>query len=83
MWNGEVYTGGQSSPMPLASELRSSFGADFELIVMSTHPVNAIVAYEENKFTQSGRFMEAKAGEMFSLSIKQGSYDGLTEVVST
>lgn len=82
MWNGEVYTGGQSSPMPLASELRSSFGADFELIVMSTHPVNAIVAYEENKFTQSGRFMEAKAGEMFSLSIKQGSYDGLTELNS-
>lgn len=76
--DGEVFTGGESSPIPLAAELRSSFGNDFRYIVMSTKPVEHILTVGGNSFAQSGRFMQADAPDLLGLEMISGARSGLT-----
>jgi putative ABC transport system permease protein len=82
MWQGEKQTGGQSSPIPLGTELRSSFGNEFTHIVMSTWTLNYIISSEDKKFTQPGRFMQPEGPEMFTLRMLKGSRTGLRQMNS-
>jgi putative ABC transport system permease protein len=81
-FEGKKETGGQSSPMPLGPTLRSSFGDDFTHVVLSTKTVNFIVASKERKFTQAGRFMQAGAPELLTLTMIHGSRAGLQDLNS-
>ncbi|RIV21321.1 ABC transporter permease [Fibrisoma montanum] len=80
--DGKKETGGQSSPTPLGQELRSSFSGDFTHVVMSTQPVNYIIANGDDEFTQSGRFMQSEAPDMLSLRMLRGSRASLRETNS-
>ncbi len=80
--DGKKETGGQPSPTPLGRELQSSFSGDFTHVVMSTQPVNYIIANGDDEFTQSGRFMQPEAPEMLSLRMLYGSRAGLREMNS-
>jgi ABC-type antimicrobial peptide transport system permease subunit len=82
MWNGEKQTGGQSSPIPLNTELHSAFGSNFTHIVMSTWTLKYIMSVDDKKFTQAGRFMQPEAPDMFTLNMLKGSRSGLREMNS-
>ncbi|MBD2701183.1 ABC transporter permease [Spirosoma sp. BT702] len=79
-FDGRKETGGQSSPIPLGTELQTAFGDEFSYVVLSTKPVNYIIASGDAKFNQSGRFMEAGAPELLTLRMVQGSRAGLHEL---
>ncbi|MVM31472.1 FtsX-like permease family protein [Spirosoma sp. HMF4905] len=79
-FDGKKETGGQSSPMPLGTELRAAFGDEFDYVVLSTKPVNYIIASGDAKFNQSGRFMQADAPELLTLRMVQGSRAGLHDL---
>lgn len=81
-YKGKKETGGQSSPIALGVELQSSFGSYFKHVVLSTKNVNYIIANEKIKLTQSGRFMQPDALEMFTLNMLQGSGKGLKNMNS-
>ncbi|RYU97728.1 ABC transporter permease [Emticicia agri] len=79
-YNGRKETGGQSSPMPLGNKLRDAYKDAFTHVVISTNPVNYIIASADKKFTQAGRFMQAGAPELLTLHMLQGSRAGLQEI---
>lgn len=66
-------------PIPLADELRTSFGNDFRNVVLSSFTENHILSFDTKKFMKNGNYMEAKAPEMFSLKMLHGNTDGLKE----
>ncbi|GAB3265829.1 ABC transporter permease [Larkinella harenae] len=79
--NGEVFSG-EYMPLPLGSTLRTEFSADFQHIVMSSSSDEHILAYGENKFTKSGRYLSPDAPEMLSLKMLRGTRAGLTDPAS-
>ncbi len=79
-FEGKKETGGQSSPIPLGHSLRYVFGEDFKQVILSTKPVSYIISGGDNKFNQTGRFMEAGAADLLSLHMIRGSRAGLEEV---
>lgn len=68
-----------SSPIPLASALRSSFAEDFEHVVLSTWTQTYSVAFGERKFLEAGNFMEAGAAEMLSLQMIHGEHNAISD----
>ncbi|MFC0514821.1 ABC transporter permease [Mucilaginibacter angelicae] len=64
-------------PMPLASELRNTYGSNFKYVVMARQVENHLIAIGDKKFTQQGSFMEQDAPDMFSLKMLNGSRSGL------
>lgn len=68
-----------SSPIPLGIELRSSFIDEFKYVVMSTKTADHIITSGDNKFTQSGNYMQPEAAEMLTLKMLYGTRGGLKE----
>jgi len=63
--------------MPLAAELRKSYGADFKYAVLSSWTMNSLVAAGDRKINTQGNYMEPDAPEMLSLKMIAGSRAGL------
>ncbi|MEP6844583.1 MAG: ABC transporter permease [Panacibacter sp.] len=79
--NGEINTG-SGMPIPLSTELRSSFAGDFKYVVMSTFPGEHILSAGNEKFTESGNYMEPDAADMLTLKMIYGTRAGLKNINS-
>jgi ABC-type antimicrobial peptide transport system permease subunit len=71
-----------NSPYPLAEELRTAYGADFEHVVMSSKTQEHVLAYGDHKFTRQGNFLSAGAPDMLTLRMVKGSRAGLRDPAS-
>ncbi len=80
-WKGETWTGAYN-PLPVSGELRASFPNDFEHVATSTWTEEHILAFGENKFNQSGNFMEKDGPEILTLQMLSGTRAGLKEINS-
>jgi ABC-type antimicrobial peptide transport system permease subunit len=69
-----------SHPMPLANEIRSSYGGDFKYVVMSTATEQHMLLSGDKKFAQNGKYMQLDAPNMLSLKMLKGSRTGLKEL---
>jgi putative ABC transport system permease protein len=67
-----------SLPMPLAAELRNSYGSDFKNVA-ATLTYEQIVAYKDKVFTKLGCFSEPAFPEMLSLEMLSGTKNALTD----
>ncbi|HXB92604.1 MAG TPA: ABC transporter permease [Puia sp.] len=76
--NGRINTT-SSMPLPLAGELRSSYSPAIRQVVTSYWTRDYILAWQEKKLTQRGKFMDAGAADMLSLNMLQGSRAGLSD----
>jgi putative ABC transport system permease protein len=79
--NGEVQTW-QSVPLPLAAELRKSYGSLFKQVVNSAGYGDHMLALDNKKLTRTGVFMEAGGPEMFTLQMVKGNRNALTDPTS-
>ena len=64
-------------PMPLASELRTLYGNDFQQVILSSASGDHVLELGDKKVTQTGRFMEPGAADMLSLKMLAGHHDVL------
>jgi putative ABC transport system permease protein len=76
--NGEVQTW-QTTPYPLAEELRRNYGSDFRYVALGVGRFQHILSIGEKKFSQKGMYFEPQAPEMLSLKMIRGSRDGLKD----
>lgn len=76
--NNEVQTA-DKVPMPLAQELRNSYGSTFKNIVLSTTTLKRALSYGDKKFMKVGRFMESAGPEMLTLDMLKGTANGLKD----
>ncbi|MES1223343.1 MAG: ABC transporter permease, partial [Bacteroidota bacterium] len=76
--NGETGTN-YPCPIPLAAELRSSYGAEFKHVVLSWWNRDHILSFGNTKFTRIGKFMEPAATELLSLNMLKGTRNGLKD----
>nr|WP_295923009.1 ABC transporter permease [uncultured Dyadobacter sp.] len=76
--DGAINTGG-NVPAPLFKELQTSFGSDFDRVVITSWLQRHVLAYGETSFTKPGNFMSAGAAELLSLKITSGSASGLKD----
>ncbi len=73
--NGEVQTW-QNTPLPLAEELRKSYGSDFKYVTV-TQDAYCILSYGEKKFSKKGAYFEPQITEMLTLKMLKGTRNGL------
>ncbi len=78
---GEITTG-TGMPIPLSNELRSSFAGDFKYVVMSTFSGEHILSAGNEKFTETGNYMEPDAADMLTLKMVYGTRTGLKNINS-
>jgi len=79
--NGEVQTW-ESVPYPLAAELRKSYGSDFKSVVQTVGLGDHMLAFNNNKLTRNGIYMEPQGPEMFSLNMVKGDKNALNDPTS-
>ncbi|MBZ0244861.1 MAG: ABC transporter permease [Cyclobacteriaceae bacterium] len=79
-FGGEIITH-DGAPYPLGQELKSNF-AELDEVVMISEPSDHVVALEEKKFSKTSYFVDPAFTELFSLSMLQGTRDGLKDVHS-
>jgi ABC-type antimicrobial peptide transport system permease subunit len=63
--------------IPLAAELRRSYGGDFKYVVLSSWNMNSLLAFGEKRINTQGSYMEVDAPEMLTLKMIAGSRKGL------
>jgi len=68
-----------SNPLPLANELRTTYGNNFKYVVESTASEQHIISSGDKQFTPTGRFMGHEAPEMLSLHMISGTRTGLND----
>lgn len=76
--NGQTRTS-NVVPFPLGEALRTTYGSNFEQVVMSSYHGDNILSVENTNFTIPGGFMEPDALSMLSLKMMNGSWDGLQD----
>jgi len=76
--NGKIETF-LSMPFPMGKELQTQYGNNFKHVVMASHPHEVIVAYNNEKFSEKGIYMDKEAPEMFSLKMIKGNYSALKD----
>src|ERR1700744_754461 len=77
-YSGEEYTI-DSNPLPLGYELSSVYGPDFKRVIISTGTELHNITFNDKKFAQTGKFMQAEAPEMLTLKMLSGTRTGLKE----
>ena len=70
--NGEVNTI-KGMGIPLAGELRKSYGSDFKYVVLSSWSMNSLLSSGDQKINAQGNYMETDAPEMLSLNMIEGT----------
>ncbi|MFT4033568.1 MAG: ABC transporter permease, partial [Siphonobacter sp.] len=63
--------------IPLAAELRNTYGADFERVVLSSWNDDHVLSVGDKKLKSNGSFMQAEAPDLLSLHMISGSRKGL------
>jgi ABC-type antimicrobial peptide transport system permease subunit len=79
--NGEVQTW-NTTPFPLAEELRKNYGDNFKHVVLGREDGPHLLTNGERKFTKKGLYFEPQITEMLSLKMLKGTRDGLKEPAS-
>ncbi|GAB3995534.1 ABC transporter permease [Spirosoma daeguense] len=79
--NGEVQTW-NTTPFPLADELRKQYGDNFKYVVLAREDGDHVLTHGNEKFTKRGIYFEPEITEMLSLKMLKGSRDGLKEPAS-
>jgi putative ABC transport system permease protein len=79
--NGETFTG-PAIPIPLANELRTTYGDNFKHILLSSWTEGHILSFGDKKFWRTGNYIEPAAPDMFSLTMIKGTKTGLNEPYS-
>ncbi len=79
--NGEVETAA-SVPIPLATELRTTYGDDFKRVVLAIWASKHSLSFENQVYARFGKFMSAEAPDMLSLRMVNGSRAGLQDPAS-
>ena len=74
--NGHVHAGGVI-PLPLESEMRKNFGADFKHIVMTAWTEKHVLAAGDKKVSFTGNFVGSEAPDMLSLRMLKGTRGAL------
>jgi ABC-type antimicrobial peptide transport system permease subunit len=75
-FNGIINTD-KGNDIPVAAELRKSFGSDFKYVALSSWSMNSLIAFGEKKINTQGNYMEAEAPDMLTLKMIAGSRAGL------
>ncbi len=76
--NGEKGTG-VAVPIPIANELRNSYGDDFKHIVLSSWTEGHMISIDDKKLWKAGNYIEPAITEMLSLTMLKGTRAGLQE----
>jgi putative ABC transport system permease protein len=79
--NGNTATG-PAVPIPLANELRTTYGTDFKHVLLSSWTEGHILSIGNKKFWRNGNYIEPEAPDMFSLKMIKGTRAGLKEPYS-
>src|SRR5579862_7565970 len=74
--NGNISTF-NAMPLPLGEELQTNYGNNFKYVVMSSWMGDGIITSGEKNLSRRGMFMDVDALRMFSLTMIEGTYDGL------
>ena len=78
-YNGEIFTI-NTHPIPLGTELRANYKADFKYVVMATGTEQHFLSRGDKKFTDGGNYMQPEAPDMLTLNMLKGSRTGLTKL---
>jgi putative ABC transport system permease protein len=82
IWGGEKYAS-TSHVTGLGTLLKTEYGSHFKNVAMVRGGTEErVVAFGENKFTQSGYFMQTEGAEMLTLNMILGTRQGLKEMKS-
>ena len=73
---------GRHLPIPLWSQLRTSYPDDFKHVVISSWTGDHILGYKDRKFTNKGNYLSADAPDMLTLTMLKGTRAGLKEPAS-
>lgn len=74
--NGEIRTR-YNHPYPLADVLRSTYGDDFDEVVMSSFPGDNVLSVKDKHLNEFGAFMEKGVLHMFSFPMLKGNQNAL------
>lgn len=77
-FDGIIKTG-PAMPLPIESEIRKNYSADFKYISMASWTFNHILAYGDKKISQPGTFMQQGAPEMLSVKMLKGTFGNLND----
>ncbi len=77
-FNGEIGTG-SAIAIPLADELRTKYGGDFDQVSLSSWNMERIVAYGDKKFTKEGMWVQPNFPDMLGLKMLAGSRSALKD----
>jgi putative ABC transport system permease protein len=82
--NGEIHISSNSNylPIPLAGELRNSYGQYFKEIALASTNREHILLFNEHKLTSQGMYVEPGFTSIFTLKMKQGSLAGFNNTNS-
>ncbi len=80
-YEGERETNNSQTP-GLGTLLASTYDRYFEYVVPATQAAEFVVATEDKKLTEVGRFMQADAPKILSLRMQQGTQSGLQDMHS-
>ncbi|MGY3053083.1 putative ABC transport system permease protein [Pedobacter sp. UYEF25] len=69
----------QAVSMPIGNELRNKYGADFKNVSMASWNFSHVLSAGEKKITERGMWVEANFPTMFSLKMRQGNLNVLTD----
>jgi putative ABC transport system permease protein len=70
--NGNISTN-KGNVLPLAAELRRSYGSDFKYVILSSWSMNSMIGTGDKKINTQGNYMEPDAPRMLSLNMLRGS----------
>lgn len=79
--NGEIDTKA-GVPIPLVQSLKATYGDNFKHVVLAWWTSWHTITLADQVFSKSGKFMAPGAAEMLSLTMLNGSRDGLKEPAS-
>ena len=65
-----------NEPMQLGPELRTTYGNNFDRVIVGTFPEGHKLSYDEKNVTKSGSFMEPGLAEMLTLKMLRGTSPG-------
>jgi putative ABC transport system permease protein len=79
--NGEIHISENSNflPIPLANELRTSYGSYFKQVSLASTSREHILAFNNNKFSRLGMYVEPGFTEMFTLKMVGGTANGFSD----
>ncbi len=79
--NGESFISENSNhfPIPLAFELRTTYGNYFKQVALATESNEQMLSYNENQFSRRGMYVEPAFTEIFTLTFLAGTKAGFND----